>query len=120
MHTDNSNESLWASQLAVEREGFDIAPVLVAIFGCLAVIVLLVVLAIPWFRYEAADSHVRAAATAEYPDLRASEIHAQGKLNRYQLLDGESGVFQIPIEQAIGVLVQDNSTNTYLTTEVRY
>ena len=119
MSTDGSTPR-WVSQPAAQREGLEVAPLVTFLLGTLLLIGGGVYGATFWFQREADAAAARAAASAQYPELQQSDIHALGKLGHYRLLREEEGIFQIPIERAITVLVQESRPDVALTSELRY
>ena len=48
-----------------------------------------------------------AVAAAVYPELRDVRAASAAKMNKYEVLDPEVGVFQIPVEQAKEILLNE-------------
>ena len=120
MSADNSNPPRWTDTPSVQREGFDKVPVFLALIGTLVFLVILVIAATAWFRHEAIALQNSVGSEVHYPELRATEIQAQEKLNRYLPLDDEGTTFRIPIDRAIDVMVSDPSSPAPLTDEVLF
>jgi hypothetical protein len=72
---------------------------------------LLLVVTLMWLRsyFEVVRNRTvhRAVLSVENPKLKALRVREEEQLNSYGWVDEERGVVRIPIEQAMGLLVQE-------------
>jgi len=92
-------------QPGIQFEGIGVAPILGFIFIILLLIAALVVFGINWSRSTVLDTREAVAATMAYPELRQVEMTADRQLTRYEAVNAELGIYRIPIDRAMALLV---------------
>jgi hypothetical protein len=92
-------------QIGVEHEGVEAKQIL-AIVAAIALAIVLMAITIFQFtnRVEAAVRQ-RLAAEASYPELREAEAQAAERLGQYGIVDDAQGVYRIPIDRAMELMV---------------
>lgn len=114
-HNQDTSGPLFAEegQFVVEREGLEVGRIAAFVSVVLVLLVLVTWAATRWFAYEANTAHALVAAEATYPELRRVELDAEQLLSRYEVIDREQGIYRIPVEQAMDVLLRDaHATDT--------
>jgi hypothetical protein len=91
----------------VQYEGVGAGPIIAFIFVSLLFIGLVVWAGIGWFRAEAQQAHAAAAVDLNYPDLRQVELSAARLLNQYEVVNAAQGVYRIPLDRAIDLIVDE-------------
>lgn len=99
------------AELGVQHEGIGVA----AVMGFMLAIVVVLAMAVVFVFYltqmasQQALSDVTALQT--YPQLREVEVTAARQLEQYEVIDPEAGVYQIPIDRAIDLMVNEAYEN---------
>lgn len=93
--------------VGVQYEGVGAGPIIAFIFVTIVFIGLVVWVAMGWFMAEAQQAHAEAAAGLNYPDLRQVELSAARLLNQYEVVDAAQGVYRIPLDRAIDLIVDE-------------
>ena len=91
----------------VQHEGIEAGPIVAFIFLLIIAIGAVVWVAAQWFESVAEEAHHEAAATATYPELRQVELAATQLLNQYEVINADQGVYRIPIDRAIDLIVDE-------------
>ena len=91
----------------VQHEGIEAGQILGIALAVLAAIVMaiIVVFQMTNLRYEATLSSV--TSSARYPELRETERKAEQLLKGYGAVDAENGVYRIPIERAMDLMINE-------------
>ena len=98
-------------QLGVQHEGIGAAAILGFMLAVVVVIAMAVVFVFYITEIVAQETQSRTVARLNYPELR--EVDAQGtqKITQYEVLDAEQGVYRIPVERAMHLMVDEAATN---------
>ncbi len=94
-------------EVGVEHEGIEarqVVGIVAAIFIGLAI---LIAGAVSWIKVAVHERQVEAAAEATYPELREVELRAARQLNHYEVIDAEQGIYRIPIDHAMDLIVNE-------------
>jgi len=91
----------------VEEEDLDIKAITMwSVLGIVTVIVFVAVL-IPFAQYSINAANENANVTSSYYEIRQLNEDANAILNSYGVVDGEEGIYRIPIDEAINKLATD-------------
>ena len=99
--------TLTGDEIGVQYEGVGARPIMGFIFISVVLIALVVWVGINWAESAVQQAHEAAAMDLNYPDLRQSELAAIRLLNQYEVIDAEQGIYRIPIDRAIDLMVQE-------------
>lgn len=91
----------------VEAEGVEAGQILGFVVATAVTLVLLVVTLFILTGRMAEGTREALTTEAEYPDLRETELEAARQLGQYEVLDAEEGVYRIPIDRAINLMVDE-------------
>lgn len=75
----------------------------------LTILIVVIVAVVQWARMEGYQAMVENSVVEPPPALRTARAEATRKLTQYELLDAETGVYQIPIERAIALEALDHA-----------
>lgn len=106
--TDASKYVEEEAELGVEHEGVEAGQIL---GFALAVAVALGLAIFTLFQYVsivADETRFTATGTSGYPELREIELDATRQLSQYGVVNEEEGVYRIPIDRAIEVMVEES------------
>lgn len=94
-------------KIAVQHEGIGVG----AILGFIGVVIVFIAAAILvvffWVRISTQDLHGDLALQATYPERRELDAAAAGQLTQYDIVDDAQGIYQIPIDRAIDLMVNE-------------
>ena len=90
-----------------QEEGLSISTLGVVVGFTVVFVLIAVVTAFTLAKTQTQEFKMEAVASAVYPELRDARAASTAKINKYQLIDSESGVFQIPIDQAKEILLNE-------------
>lgn len=96
-----------ALAVGVEPEGVDTAPLIRAAVIMGLMVTVAVVVLFSWSNLEFMAARQAAAQESGYPALRENEAAAAGKLSRFEVLDAGAGVYRIPIDRAVTLVVDE-------------
>jgi len=94
-------------EMGVEHEGIEASQILSLTIVTIVIIGVLVMVLFQLYGTTTANLRQGVAATANYPELRENRAQAQRLLTQFERVENEEGVFRIPIDRAIDLLVQD-------------
>jgi transposase-like protein len=105
---ESDNDTFVAAvNYGAEEEGLDIASITKwSVLGIAAVIVFIVAL-IPFSQFAFNSALDDANLNSTYYDIEKLNEDANATLNSYGVVDGESGIYRIPIDEAINKMVSD-------------
>lgn len=93
--------------VGVQYEGVGAGPIMGFIFVILIFIAVFVWVGINWAESAAQQAHEAAAMDLNYPELRQAELTAARHLNQYEVIDAGQGIYRIPIDRAIDLMVRE-------------
>lgn len=93
--------------VGVQYEGVGAGLILGFIFVAIFLIAAVVWVGMNWAGSVAQQAHEAAAADLNYPELRQANLQAAQRLNQYKVIDAGRGVYQIPIDRAIDLMVRE-------------
>ncbi len=97
--------------VGVEKESISV-PLVVAIVAVTVVVIAgLVITGFTLTKMESQETLANSVSANEYPELREVEAAAAAALTQYDVVDADAGVFQIPIDQAIDLMVNEAYAN---------
>lgn len=91
----------------VQHEGIEARQILVFIFFLLVTIGVIVWGGINWARTVARQTYDNVASQIDYPELRQVELEAARQLSQYEVVNAEQGVYRVPIDRAIDLIVNE-------------
>ncbi len=97
--------------VGVEKESISVPLVLAIVAVTIVIVIGLVSTAFTITIVNSQETLANSAAANEYPELREVEAAAAAALTQYDVVDAEAGVFQIPIDQAIDLMVNEAYEN---------
>lgn len=77
------------------------------VWGTVALLVIIVVVAVILSHWQMQKDAEAAAASLRYPLREETEAHARQLLENYGVVDAEQGIYRIPIDQAMQMVVKD-------------
>ena len=95
------------SEMGVEHEGVEAGQILGITLAIAASIVMIVIVLFQWTRIVEMETRVEAAGISGYPELHQNELEAQRMIREYGVVDGEAGVYRVPVERAMELMVQE-------------
>ena len=91
----------------VEEEGLDVKAITMwSALGIVTVIVFVVVL-IPFAQFSLNSAKENVNVTSSYYEIRQLNEDAEATLSSYGVIDGEEGIYRIPIDEAINKIATD-------------
>ncbi|MGB0346694.1 MAG: hypothetical protein ACPGGA_04360 [Balneolaceae bacterium] len=91
----------------VEEEDLDFKAITIwSILGIVTVVVFVAIL-IPFAQFSINAANENANLTSTYYEIRQLNEDANAILNSYGVIDGEEGIYRIPIDEAINKLATD-------------
>lgn len=103
-------EEFYAAEdaMAVQHEGIEAGQIVAFVFILIIAIGVFVWAATQWFESVADQAYQDAAASSNYPELRQVELAATQLLNQYEVINADQGVYRIPIDRAIDLIVDES------------
>ncbi len=99
-----STEALAAG---VEPENMNSGLLVQIVLGVAAIVVILVIVVFQIMNLEVQTVQAQLAENVGAQALAEVELNGAQKLNRYELLDAEAGIYQIPIERAMELMASE-------------
>ncbi|MFQ5568825.1 MAG: hypothetical protein ACE5G0_04070 [Rhodothermales bacterium] len=96
-----------AEEIGVQYEGISVGGIMGFVAVVILAVVLLVTVGFVWAGAFSQQLHEEMAASAEYPETREVELQAARKLNQYGVIDQNQGIYRIPIDRAIDLMVNE-------------
>lgn len=93
--------------VGVEKESISVPLVVAIIAVTLVVVTGLVITGFTLTIMKSQETLANSVSASEYPELREVEAAAAAALTQYDVVDADAGVFQIPIDQAIDLMVNE-------------
>lgn len=95
------------SELGVEHEGIEAGQILGFALAVAVAIGLAVFTLFQYVDIVSDETRYTAVGLSGYPELRQVELEATRRLSQYGPVEGEQGVYQIPIDRAIELMAQE-------------
>ena len=96
-----------AINYGVEKEGLNIASIKKwSVFG-IAIVIIFIVTLIPFSQFAFNNAVEDANINSTYYDIKKLVEEADATLNSFGVVDGETGIYRIPIDEAINKMVSD-------------
>jgi hypothetical protein len=108
--TGDTSYSDQEEEMGVEHEGIEASQILA--LTVVTIVIIGVLIAVLFQLYGSSTSNLRqdVAATANYPELRETRVQAERLLTQFERVENEEGVYRIPIDQAMELLVRESQT----------
>lgn len=105
---ESDNEIFVAAvNYGAEEEGLNIKAITMwSVLGVVSVIVFVLVL-IPFAQFTFNSANANVNVTSSYYEIEKLETDAREHLNSYGVVDGEEGIYRIPIDEAINKIATD-------------
>lgn len=97
-----------AVAMGVERDRVEAGQIIGIALAVLFAIVTAIIVLFQWVTVREEATYQAVVEGAEYPELRQVEASAAEKLGQYGVVDGGEGVYRIPIERAMELIVNEN------------
>lgn len=95
------------SFVGVEKESINVGLVLGIVLGTVVIVSGLVAFAFTMTEVTARETVANVIAATDYPELREVEAAAAASLTQYNIVNAQEQTFQIPIDQAINLIVNE-------------
>lgn len=105
--TDSEEAYAAEAELGVQHEGVGAASILGFILATIAAIAMAIVFVFFWSGFVAEETARKAASGLDYPELREVEATAAEQLDQYKILNDANGVYRIPIDRAMELMVNE-------------
>jgi hypothetical protein len=102
-HTDEAEAH--AELMGVEPESVDVRPLLFAAIVMAVSVITIVLIVFQWSEIEFEHARINAIEMTGYPQERELDFQAREKLEQYGVVNRDSGVYRIPIDRAIELMV---------------
>ncbi len=93
--------------VGVEKESINVNLILGIVLGTVVIVTGLVVFAFTMTEVTSRERQVLMAAQTDYPELREVRAAAATRLEQYNVVNAQENTFQIPIDQAINLIVNE-------------
>lgn len=100
-----------ASDLAVQQEGLSTSAVFKTAGAIAGSLVVIVILLLQWVNLQFQEADAAAADVVAYPEIEDAELQASQLLTQYGVVDAEQGLYRIPIETAMQLMVDQAYAN---------
>jgi len=97
--------------VGVEKESINVGVVFGIVFGTVLIVLVLVAVGFTVTEFTTRNTVAQITAEAEYPEIREVRAAAAARLDQYDIVDAEAATFQIPINQAINLIVNEEYQN---------
>ncbi|MEM8488617.1 MAG: hypothetical protein AAF564_23920 [Bacteroidota bacterium] len=105
------SDDLHHGLVGVEKESISVPLVLAIVVVTVVIVTGLVITGFTLTKMTSQETLANSSSASEYPELRDVEAAAAAALTQYGVVDAEAGVFQIPIDQAIDLMVNEAYAN---------
>lgn len=98
-------------ELGVEHESIGVSQILGFIGAIIAVLILMIIFVFQIVNISELRTYESAVLESGYPELRQVRVEAAREMTQYEILNDAEGVYQIPVDRAMELLVdQERST----------
>jgi len=94
-------------EMGVEHEGVEAGQILGIALALAASVVMIVIVLFQWTRVVEMETRSAVVGISGYPELTRIEQEAERRLGEYAVVDEEAGIYQIPIDRAMDLLVEE-------------
>jgi len=106
-------------EFAAQSENLSAGVLTGIVTGTATIVVIIVVIAVSISGLRFEEARVEAIAHTGYPNLRQTQVDSQQKLTRYEILDRDAGVYRIPIEHAMSLIIEEAAATSSGSSELR-
>ncbi len=99
------------SFVGVEKESINVGVVFGIVLGTVVIVIALIAVGFTATEVATTNRVASIAAEADYPEIREIQAAAAARLDQYDVVDAEAATFQIPIDQAINLIVNEEYQN---------
>ena len=99
------------SFVGVEKESINVGLVMGIVLGTVVIVTVLVSFAFTMTEVTVRETNELIISQTEYPELREVKAAAANKLTQYDVVNADAGKFQIPIDQAIVLMANEEYQN---------
>ena len=97
--------------VGVEKESINISLIFGIVVGTVVIVIALITVGFTATEYTTRNWVAQSAAEIDYPELREVRAAAASKLDQYGVVDADAATYQIPIDQAINLIVNEQYQN---------
>ena len=97
--------------VGVEKEAVNVGLVLGIVFGTVVIVTSLVAFAFTMTEVTSRETVALINAQTDYPELRDARAAAAARLAQYNVVNAQEEKYQIPIDQAINLIVNEQHQN---------
>ncbi len=106
-------------EFAVQSEDLSAGVLTGVIAGVAVLVMVIVVIAVSVSGQRFEEARVDAISHSGYPDLRQTHTGSVEKLTHYKVLDQDAGVYRIPIDRAMKLVVDEAAVSSTESSELR-
>lgn len=99
-------------ELDTQPEDLDVGSIVKGVVGVLVPIIVAVAFIFPIVNKSVQTAEYESTSVSGYPLVREANAIAQRKLTQYEVVDDAAGVYQIPIDRAIELIVNAERLQT--------
>lgn len=105
----SQSPELWAEEheLGVEHEGVESGQIMGLTLALIVAVGMIIFILFQWVDIVHRETRDLSIGISGYPELRETEIEAMRQLGEYGILDEEAGVYRIPIDRAMDLMVNE-------------
>lgn len=98
-------------EFSVEAESLDAKLIGGIVFGTAIVVVGLILVGFTITEVTSREMIAEAVAQTSYPEIREARAAATSRLTKYEVIDATNGVYRMPIDRAIDLMVNEQFQN---------
>ena len=106
-------------EFAVQRENLAAGVLSWIVAGIAIIVIVIVVIAVNVTGQRLEEASIEATTYSEYPELRQVRANSQQKLMHFEILDKEAGIYRIPIERAMVLVIERSAADATGSPELR-
>jgi hypothetical protein len=103
----SDKENKQSVQLGASPDTFNYKTLFGLFIAGILLVVALIYFAITYFNYLTFKQTQQAAESAVYFQLESLKAQDSAVLNHYGVIDAESGIYRVPVDSAVSLVVQD-------------
>ncbi len=100
-------EMMAESEFAVEQEGLSTKAVFKTAFVMFLALAFIVMFLIQWVNIKISDTEAASASIVTFPEIVDAENQAIQALTQYGVVDQDQGIYRIPIDRAMQLMVNE-------------
>lgn len=99
-------------EMGVEHENVGVGQILGFVASIVVTLTLMIIFVFNIVNVSERRTLEARVASEDYPELRQTEADATNKLTQYEILNDEQGVYRIPVDRAMDLMVREARTDT--------